>query len=208
MHEHQQQLRDTPQEALRQALQERVPVANDPHIWVGRIADVVAGRPVGSWIEAAQPVARIARDIRVRVSPEDQPWSVYGHRGFGRYPPDGRISLAEIRRRANLAAEDIRAFNAWAQLQHNDREELGRFYDRYLGRYDRLRDWANLEVERAGWDRWLDDVLPAAIRLHVELNVDSLAHELVRSGEIVSLPDPVPSGVFVFRTNEESLSCP
>lgn len=193
------------EDALWQAVEQTPRAADVPRIWVGSVEDYLAGTPHGRWIGAAQSRSAVEADIQTMLkrsphaarSGTDARWHVFSAEGFGdQLGPD--TPLPEIVRLANDIRDYTRGFAAWARLDEGNREHHLRFPQTYQGRFDSLHDWVVLQVEQAGYDRLLDNLLPDHLRPHVEINIDSFGHDLCTSGQVITVRDQERGGVWVF----------
>lgn len=172
-----------------------------PQIWVASLADYTNGHLHGVWLDATLDPAEldqaVAFMLRNGYTPDAQEWAVYDYHDFcgldlGEYVPMSRIS-----RIACGIAEHGDAFAAWAEYVGTDAEdELDRFGDCYLGRYDSVEAYAEQLLEEADAYSYFDAV-PESLRQyaiydieHITLDIEHDLHVELASG----------GGVHVFNT--------
>ena len=109
--------------------------------------------------------------------PVAEEWAIHDFEGFGLAYISEYESLETVSRLAQGIAEHGLAFAAWAAVQNNDEEALGRFEDAYLGNWESLEEYADEML--CGLD--LDEarkLLPEGIRPYLVLDVEAFARDL------------------------------
>jgi antirestriction protein len=186
--------------------QPEVEPANHPRIWVAALADYNQGTLHGAWIDAAREVADLQADIEqmlaaspltVATGERAEEWAVHDYDGFGSLRLDEHEGLGWISRVARGIAEHGRAFAAYADVMQQE-ELLDGFDTDYLGHYDSLHAYIEQLVNDLGYDRILDENLPASIRPYVKIDVAATADDLRLGGDLHALPAS-DGGVWIFR---------
>lgn len=167
-------------------------LTDTPRIWVGSWLDYNNGVLYGEWIDAAQDDEALQADIAAMLAASPttaetgepaEDWGIFDHDNFGPLRIGEQESLSWVGAVARGIAEHGLAFAAYADVME-DEAALPGFEDSYIGQYDSLEAYAEELVEHAGYDRLLDEHLPAGIRAYVRVDTAQLAHDLFLSGDV------------------------
>lgn len=174
-----------------------------PRIWIGSLADYNAGELHGEWINAAQAPDNLQADVQAMLSrsptPGAEEWGIFDHDGFQGARLDEYESLEVVSQLARGIAEHGGAFAAWADLVDNDPEQLSRFEEAYLGRFDNRAAFAQQIVDDLGVEAELQRALPGWLALRVAIDLEGIAQDLELSGDIsMADTDDGSGGVWVF----------
>jgi antirestriction protein len=171
-----------------------------PRIYVASLSDYNEGRLHGGWFDANREPEELEKEIGFMLACSPEPvaeeWAIHDHEGFGLAYISEYESLETVSRLARGIAEHGLAFAAWAAIQSNDEEALGRFGDAYLGNWESLEEYADELLF------WLDldeaqKLLPESIRPYLALNVEAFARDLELGGDVITVKAPDGS-VWVF----------
>jgi len=81
-------------------------------------------------------------------------------------------------------------------VQHE--ELLASFDQEYLGHYDSLHAYLEQTINDLGYDRILDEVVPAKLRPYVKIDITATARDLQFGGDLHVLA-ATEGGVWIFR---------
>ncbi len=180
--------------------------AIQPRIWVASLSDYNNGIQHGAWLDAAQDEAELqaginamlaASPLTVHTGEPAEEWAIHDHQGFGTLPIYEHEDLSWISKVAQGIRQHGLAFAAYADVME-DEELLDGFDGAYLGHYDDLHAYVEELVNDLGYDRILDEALPASIRPYVKIDITATARDLELGGDLhaVSAND---GGVWIFR---------
>jgi antirestriction protein len=170
-----------------------------PRIYVASLSDYNAGRLHGVWIDAAQPIEDVQREVdrMLATSPEPvaEEWAIHDYDNFGPLGLGEYENLAEIATIARGIAEHGTAFACWAAiLDRSDwSEQLGRFADAFVGRFDDYAAFAMDYVESTGISLALIDF--GLLSGYVHVDYQRLGRDLVSDYRTL----PTGEGLFVFE---------
>lgn len=185
--------------------QEAEPTAR-PRIWVASLSDYNHGNMHGAWIDAAQEEAELQADIHamlaasplsVQTGEPAEEWAIHDYDGFGRLRIDEHEDLHWISLVGKGIAEHGLAFAAYADVMEEE-ELLANFDEDYLGHYDSLHTYIEQLINDLGYDRILDEALPASIRPYVKIDITATANDLLLGGDLHAIPAP-DGGVWIFN---------
>ena len=171
-----------------------------PRIYVASLSDYNAGCLHGGWFDADREPEKLEKEIGFMLACSPEPiaeeWAIHDHEGFGLAHISEHESLETVSRLARGIAEHGLAFAAWAALQSNDEEALGRFENAYLGNWESLEEYANellcgLDLDEA------QKLLPESIRPYLVLDIEAFARDLELGGDAITVKAPDGS-VWVF----------
>jgi antirestriction protein len=177
-----------------------------PRIWVASLADYNNGTLHGAWIDATRDEPELQADIDAMLAASPltaetgepaEEWVIHDYDGFGRLRIDEHENLRWISRVGKGIAEHGLAFAAYADVMEEEGLLAG-FEDDYLGHYDDLHSYIEQLINDAGYDRILDENLPASIRPYVKIDITATANDLLRGGDLHAIPAP-DGGVWIFR---------
>jgi antirestriction protein len=103
--------------------------------------------------------------------------------------------LSWVSRVAKGIAEHGPAFAAYAAVVEEE-DLLDGFEEAYLGHYDDLHTYIEQLINDLGYDRILDENLPATVRPYVKIDITATAHDLLR--DLHALP-AAGGGVWIFK---------
>jgi antirestriction protein len=177
-----------------------------PRIWVTSLADYNHGTVHGVWLNAARDEADLQADIDTMLAASPltaetgelaTEWAIHDYTGFGDLRIDQRENLNWISLVATGIAEHGLAFAAYADVVEEE-ELLASFDADFLGHYDSLHAYLEQRVNDLGYDRILDEVVPASIRPYVKIDIAATANDLLRGGDLHTVPAP-DGGVWIFN---------
>jgi antirestriction protein len=164
-----------------------------PRIYVASLSDYNEGRLHGGWFEADREPEELEKEIGFMLACSPEPvaeeWAIHDFEGFGLAYISEYESLETVSRLAKGIAEHGLAFAAWAAVQSNGEEALGRFEDAYLGNWESLEEYADellygLDLDEA------QRLLPEAIRPYLVLDVEAFARDLELGGDVITVKAP------------------
>jgi antirestriction protein len=180
--------------------------AIQPQIWVASLADYNNGILHGAWLDAARDEAELqagiaamlaASPLTAQTGEPAEEWAIHDYDNFGTLRIDEHGNLSWISRVAKGIAEHGLAFAAYADVME-DEELLAGFEDDYLGHYDDLHTYVEQLINDLGYDRILDENLPASIRPYVKIDITATARDLELGGDLHVVPAN-DGGVWIFR---------
>lgn len=173
-----------------------------PPIFTAKVGD--DGGLRGDWMDTAEYIAdteeKIALWWRHPASRGTPVRDGQDHLDPGFVLLGNRESLAFIGETASGITEHGQAFVAWARHVGGDPEELRRFQDAYLGRWETAEQFVSEVLAELG--PILAEGPEADQQMRVLNDVAELAQELQRRGDIWTAPTP-DGGVWVFRPPQD-----
>ena len=175
-----------------------------PQIWVASLADYNNGTLHGVWLNAARDEAELQADVDAMLAASPltaatgepaEEWAIFDYDGFAPLRIDEHESLSWISRVAKGITEHGPAFAAYADVVEEE-ELLADFDVAYLGHYDSVRAYVEQLVNDLGYDRILDEHLPAIVRPYVKIDISATAGDLLR--DLHALPAS-GGGVWIFK---------
>ena len=155
---------------------EREPVP-ETRIYVASLSDYNDGRLHGVWLDAT-------------AEPDE-----LGPLRLGEYE-----DLATISQIGQGIATHGPAFAHWASVcGTDDRDELGRFDDVYLGHWDSIEDYAEELLDDLGIDDLIERNIPDSLQGYVTVDTEGFARDLEYSGDVTSSEGD--NGVYLFDQN-------
>jgi len=179
-----------------------------PQIWAGSWLDYNNGTLHGQWIDAARDADEVWADIHTMLAASPtarrhgeiaEEWGIFDHDNFGPLHVGEQADIGYITAVARGIAEHGPAFAAWADLAGDDREQLDKFEDAFLGTYDSLTAYVDQLVDDLGYQDLIDEALPESIRPYVRINTEALAHDMRLSGDIHA-EDATDDSTWIFDT--------
>lgn len=177
-----------------------------PRIWVASLSDYNNGHLHGRWIDAAREPEELQADIdamlaaspwAARTGEPAEEWGIFDHDNFGPLRIGEYENISHVSAVARGIAEHGLAFAAWADVIQ-DEEQLAGFDEAYLGHYDDLHTYLEQLLNDLGYDRILDEALPASIRPYVKIDITATVHDLILGGDLHAIPAP-DGGVWIFH---------
>jgi antirestriction protein len=175
-----------------------------PQIWVASLADYNNGTLHGVWLNAARDEAELQADIATMLAASPltattgelaEEWAIFDYDGFAPLRIDEHESLSWISRVAKGITEHGPAFAAYADVVEEE-ALLDGFDVAYLGHYDSVHAYVEQLVNDLGYDRILDEHLPATVRPYVKIDISATAADLLR--DLHALP-AAGGGVWIFK---------
>jgi len=172
---------------------------------VASLSDYNNGVLHGRWIDAARDESELQADIdamlatspwAARTGEPAEEWAIHDYNDFAPLRIDEHESMSWIGRVARGIVEHGPAFAAYADVVEEE-EMLEGFDHEYLGHYDDLHTYVEQLINDRGYDRILDEELPASIRPYVKIDITATANDLLR-GDIHAVP-AIDGGVWIFR---------
>lgn len=169
-----------------------------PRIYVASLSDYNAGRLHGTWIDATQDPEDINEAVQrmLFTSPQlfAEEWAIHDYEGFGYARLSEYSSFETVSRIAQGIETHGDAFGAWIAYSGGDSEEnLDKFEEAYLGRWDTLRDYAEQLAEDLGIT---EDVIPEEHRPYISIDIDRLVRDLEIDLVVAKAAD---GGIHVFN---------
>ena len=177
---------------------EHVP-AEEPRIYVASLSDYNAGRLHGRWLDAHLSTDELQAGVEAMLSasptdPRAEEWAIHDYQGFYGLRLGEWESLERVSRLGKGIVEHGEAFAAWVANDQVATEELDRFEDCYLGRWDSVEDYAEQLLDDLGVD--LGAALgPEWLQPYVRVDVAAFARDLSSELSIVH----GSQGVYVFE---------
>jgi antirestriction protein len=169
-----------------------------PRIYIASLADYNAGRLHGVWLDAAQDLGELESAVQEMLasSPESgaEEYAIHDYDEFGCAHPHEFTDLATISKLADGIAQHGCGFGIWAEEVGHDPNEMDRFEEVYLGRWDSLADYAGELLDDLGVTRQIEDATPEWVRPYVSIDLDGLGREMTSGGVAVE----GAAGVWVF----------
>lgn len=194
-----------------------------PQIWIGSLSDYNAGILYGDWLDASRDADDVRADIAALLAASPtarregvpaEEFGIFDYEGFGaarvhEYDPIDQVCALAC----GIAAHGL-AYAAWVSLGDQLGDQLGdrlgdelpedhtseRFEDAYLGHFDSVVEYIEQFVDDMAYDQLLDEVVPAAIRPYVQIDVAGFARDLQLSGDVTSVADAAGSGIWLFES--------
>ena len=170
-------------------------------IWVGSLADYVAGRLHGVWMDATCEAEELQAAIRfmLRGSHEEiaEEWGIFDHEGFHGYRLGEYASLSTVSRIAQGIAEHGEAYAKWVEFIGTERDELlsdESFNDHYLGRFDSTEAYIENLLEECEDYEYLEQ-LPEHLKPYVKIDTEMMARDYESELYVV---EEEGGGLFVF----------
>ena len=172
-----------------------------PRIWVGSLADYVAGRLHGVWMDATCEPDELSAATRfmLRGTHEEiaEEWGIFDHEGFYGYRLGEYTSFSTVSRIAQGIAEHGEAYAKWVECVGAENEELLSdecFQDHYLGQFESMEAYVEHLLEECGDYRYLDE-LPEHLKPYVKIDTEMMARDYECELYVV---EGEGGGVFVF----------
>ncbi|MGI9003019.1 MAG: antirestriction protein ArdA [Pseudonocardia sp.] len=170
-----------------------------PRIYLADLAAYSHGRLHGIWCDATRDLEELQAEVDALLARSPiagaEEIAIHDFENFAGYPLGEYENLGFVVRLARGIAEHGQAFAAYADWIGPGDEQLERFADHYEGTYPSREAWAEeLAVEVFEWPRQLDTIVEP-LRMHVSLNLASLALDLEQERHLADGDD----GVYVFN---------
>ncbi len=182
---------------------EREEAPTTPQVWIGSLADYVAGKLVGAWIDANQEPDELQQAIQDVLASSGEPgaeeWAIFDHEGFNPFQLGTNEDVRIISAVAKGITEHGEAFASWAELHDGDLDMLAHFQDAYLGHFASAADFGQQLLDDFEVEAVLDREVPEWIRRHVQVDIEGLADDMALSGD-VWIEEAPSGGIYVFDT--------
>jgi antirestriction protein len=177
--------------------------AESPRIYVASLSDYNAGVLHGEWLDAAQNLDDLETAVTAMLarSPSDpraEEFAVHDDEGFGNCLVGEFDSLDWINRVAAGIAEHGLAFGAWAAQCNHDPDELDKFDEAYLGKWDSIEEYAEQLLDDFGLNRELETAIPEQLRSYIHIDVAGFARDMQSDLDITVVTNP-SGGVWLFE---------
>jgi antirestriction protein len=171
-----------------------------PRIYIASLSDYNAGRLHGIWIDATHEPEAIqeAIDEMLKASPtapDAEEWAIHDFEDFNGLHLGEWENLEHVSRIARGIEDYGVAFAHWATLVSED-EELAKFDERYLGKWEDVTEYAEDVLEDLGINEELDRCVPKNLRPYVKLDSEGFGRDLVLGGDITAID--IHGGVYLF----------
>ena len=172
-----------------------------PRIYVASLSDYNAGRLHGEWVDAAQSAEELRTAISEMLAASPEPiaeeWAIHDAEGFGPLRLGEYESIEHVAAAARGIAEHGPAYAAWAaQVGIDETEELERFEECFLGRWDSVEAYAEQYVDDTGIDEAIEQAA-GSLAPYVHVDTEALGRDMVLGGYLSAVDDP-DGGVFLF----------
>ena len=182
---------------------EREPVS-DTRIYVASLSDYNDGRLHGAWLDATAEPDELTEGVTAMLArspiPGAEEYAIHDYEGFGPLRLGEYEDLATISQIGQGIATHGPAFAHWASVcGTDDRDELGRFDDVYLGHWDSIEDYAEELLDDLGIDDLIERNIPDSLQGYVTVDTEGFARDLEYSGDVTSSEGD--NGVYLFDQN-------
>jgi antirestriction protein len=152
-----------------------------PRIYVATLASNERDAEHGHWIDANQT----ADELRAAIA-ETPGWAIQACEAFAGLDVNGFTDLDLVTQLAQGVAEHGAAFAAFVQIVGtNDRDQLDKFEDFYVGSYDSPEAWARSIGEDLEWDTHLDQVVDPMLRPYLVIDYARFAQEQRQAWDVL-----------------------
>lgn len=152
-----------------------------PRIYVATPASNERDAEPGHWIDANQTAGELKAAIAGTLSgsPTETPeWAIQACEAFAGLDMNGFTDLDLIARLARGVAEHGAAYAVFVQIVGtNDRDQLDKFDDFYVGSYDSPEAWARNVGDDLEWDDHLGQVVDPMLRPYLVIDYARFAQE-------------------------------
>jgi antirestriction protein len=163
---------------------------NRPRVYVASLADYVAGRLHGRWIDVDQPANAIRDEIAQMLAESKEPiaeeWAIHDYENFEGLSLSEFEDIDKVAEVAFLITEHGPVFASLVSYLGGTSsiDEARRYMeDGYRGAFDSLEDYAQELIEECYRD--VLKGLPDFIRYHIDF--DGIAHDMELSGDVFTL---------------------
>ena len=127
-------------------------------------------------------------------------WAIHDYEGFGPLRVGEYESLATISQIGQGIAEHGAAYAHWASIcGTDDRDELARFAETYLGHWPSIGEYAENLLDDLGINDAIERAVPEHLQPYVTVDVDGFARDLEYSGDVTASEGD--NGVYLFDPN-------
>lgn len=166
-----------------------------PRVYVADLASQAHGIRHGRWIDASQEVDELDAAVAAMLdhSPTNQPrvWAVAATAEFGGLDLHGFTDTTLIAELAHGVAEHGAAYATWVgMVGMEDRDQLSRFEDFYIGSYDNPEAWACEVADDLSWPEQLDrEITDPFLRRYVAIDYAKVAEEGAAGWDVLTGSD-------------------
>jgi antirestriction protein len=166
-----------------------------PRIYVADLASHAQGIRYGVLIGANQEPekldAAITKMLDDSLVAHARAWAVTGTAGFAGLDLHGFTDTTLIAELARGVTEHGAAYAAWVgMVGTEDRDQLSRFDDFYVGSYDTPEAWAREVADDLSWPEQLDrEITDPFLRRYVEIDYAKVAREGAESWDLLTGSD-------------------
>jgi antirestriction protein len=167
-----------------------------PRVYVVDLASQQHGVEHGAWIDATRDQDELEANIAAMLDssptppglPWDQAWTVGAAAEFAGLDLTGCNDAELIAELARGVTEWGAAYAAWATLTGiEDRDQLAKFSDFYVGSYDSPQEWARAMAEDLDWSGQLDrEITDPFLRSNVMIDYAKMAREAAMTWDVVT----------------------
>jgi antirestriction protein len=174
-----------------------------PKIYVASLSDYNAGRLHGEWLDAAQEpealLAGISSMLAASREPGAEEWAIHDYEAFAPVRLGEYESIEQVSKIALGIVEHGPAFGAWAEyLGRYGWDDLDRFEDCYLGRFDSLTDYAEDFLDALGLRESIEKAVPEQLQPYVNIDAEAFGRDISYNGDVYVVEDDPAGGVFIF----------
>ena len=169
-----------------------------PRIYVASLSDYNAGRLHGAWIDAAQPIEDVRRELAQMLASSPEPmaeeWAIHDYDNFGPLSLGEYEDLDFVCQIARGIAEHGTAFACFAAvLDSNEWEsQLAHFDDVFLGEFDDYAAFAAEFLDGVGFS--LEQIDLGLVAGYVTIDYGRLGRDLASNHRTIETNE----GLFVF----------
>jgi antirestriction protein len=161
-----------------------------PLVFVADTTSQEQGLQHGQWLSAARTADELRMDIVAMLARSPVPhavgWEVQATAGFAGLDLHGFSDVALISELGQGVSRHGAAYAAWVStVGTEDREQLARFNDFYVGSYDDLEAWGHSLGQDFEWDAQLDEVVDPLLRPHLRIDYAAVAHAARESWDVL-----------------------
>lgn len=191
-------------EALVAKAQEERDPRSATRIYVASLSDYNDGRLHGTWLDAEAEPDELNDGIQAMLAGSPmggaEEWAIHDYEGFGPLRLGEYESVATISQIGQGIAEHGAAYAHWASIcGTDDRDELARFDDTYLGHWPSIGEYAENLLDDLGINDAIEHAVPESLQPYVTVDVDGFARDLEYSGDVTSSEGD--NGVYLFDQN-------
>jgi antirestriction protein len=145
----------------------------------------------GLWIDANQTADELNTDIAAMLASSPTPgatdWTIQATAEFGGLDLQGYTDTALIAQLAKGVTEHGAAYSAWvAIVGTDDREQLSKFSDLYVGSYASREAWMREAADDLGWPAQRERITDPLLQPYVTLDYTAMAEDAARSWDAVT----------------------
>lgn len=167
------------------------PQAYEPRVYAADMASAARGISHGLWIDANQTADELNADIAAMLEASPTPgateWAIQATAEFGGLDLQGYTDTVLIAQLAKGVAEHGAAYSAWVTIVGtDDREQLDKFSDFYVGSYDSREAWMREAADELGWPAQRERINDPLLQPYVTLDYAAMAEEAAQTWDAVT----------------------